>query len=100
MVDVYGKWTAEKDYSKYPEKKWCDFDYVASWIKNLGYEPKTTIENLVEMVVATYDSYLKDNEVEFYSDIDKSENDMMISIVDVDCFVKEHGGLKEFDFYY
>ena len=70
MIDVYGKWTAEKDYGYYPEKKWCNLDYVAAWIKSLGYEPKTTIENLAEMIVVSYDSYLTDNEVEFYSDID------------------------------
>lgn len=99
MVEWHGKWTAELDYNKYPKNKWCDLDYVAAWIKKLEYKPKTTIENLVEMIVATYDSYLTDNETEFYSDITESENDVMISIVDVDCFVKEHGGLKEFDFY-
>lgn len=100
MVVWYGKWTAEKDYNKYPKNKWCDLDYVAAWIKELGYESKTNIENLVEMVVEVYDSYLKDNETEFYSDIEESENGVMISIADVDCFVREHGGLKEFDFYY
>ena len=100
MVEWYGKWTAELDYNKYPKSKWCDLDYVAAWIKELKYKPKTTIQNLVEMIVATYDSYLTDNETEFYSDITESENGVMISIVDVDCFVKEHGGLKEFDFYF
>lgn len=99
MIDYCGNWTAEENYKLYSKEKWCDFDYVAAWIKDMDYKPKTNIENLVEMIVATYDLYLTDNEVEFYSDIDKSENGSMISIVDIDCFVKEQGGLKEFDYY-
>ena len=100
MIDAYGKWKAEKDYSIYPENEWCDYDYVASWIKSLGYTPKTSIENLVYMVIAHYDIYLQDNDVSFYTDITKSENQdgWMISIKDVSCFVKENGGLEEFDY--
>lgn len=99
MVDCYGKWIAEEDYKVFPKEKWCDCDYVAAWIKDMGYKPKTNIENLVEMIITAYDLYLTDNEVEFYSDINKPENGSMISIVDIDCFIKEQGGLKEFDFY-
>lgn len=99
MVDCYGKWTAEKDYNAYPKNKWCDYDYVANWIAELGYKSKTTIENLVEMILSYYDGYLIDNNVEFYTEIKKSENDCMISIKDVGCFVEENGGLKEFDYY-
>lgn len=32
MVDDYGKWYMEKDYTIYPKEKWCDMDYVANWI--------------------------------------------------------------------
>lgn len=99
MVDYYGKWTAEENYNKYPKEKWCDYDYVANWIKELGYQPKTTVENLVEMLLTYYDGYLIDNDVEFYTDIEESENEMMISVKDVACFVEENGGLKEFDYY-
>ena len=100
MVDDYGRWTVEKDYKDYPENKWCDYDYVANWIMNLGYEPKTSIQNLVEIIVEHYDSYLIDNDIMFYTNIIKSENDSMISIEDINCFVEDNGGLKEFDYYY
>ena len=99
MINYDGKWKAEDDYNAFPKKKWCDLDYVADWIKGLNYEPKTNIENLVEMIFAHYDGYLLDNEKEFYSDIKESENGLMISIEDVGCFVEEHGGLAEFDYY-
>ncbi len=99
MVDFYGKWTAEEDYGIYPKDKWCDYDYVAAWIKDLGYQPKTTIKNLVEMILEYYDGYLTDNDVEFYTDMKKSENGIMISVKDVSCFVEENGGLREFDYY-
>lgn len=99
MVGAYG-WKAEEDYSVYPENKWCDYDYVAAWIKSVGYEPKTSIENLVRMVIAHYDMYLEENNVFFYTDITKSENQdgWMISTNDVSCFVEENGGLSEFDY--
>lgn len=99
MVDWLGKWTAEKDYAVYPKSKWCDCDYVAAWIKELGYQPKTSIENLVGMILSYYDGYLIDNDVNFYTNIKESENGLMISVEDVCCFIDEHGGLSEFDCY-
>lgn len=33
MVDAYGIWHEEKDYSNYPKEKWCDMDYMAVYIK-------------------------------------------------------------------
>ena len=33
MVDTYGRWTEEKDYSTYPEEKMCDYDKMAVWIR-------------------------------------------------------------------
>lgn len=99
MVDYYGNWTAEENYGVYPKKKWCDCDYVAAWIKESEYNPNTTIENLTEMILSYYEAYLDDNETDFYTDIEESENGCMISIKDVSCFVEEHGGLREFDYY-
>ncbi len=29
MVDTYGRWHEEEDYSTYPEGKWCDYDTMA-----------------------------------------------------------------------
>lgn len=53
MVDTYGRWTEEKDYSTYPKEKWCDYDYMAAWIREQGYEPKTDMENLITMIFHT-----------------------------------------------
>ena len=33
MVDAYGRWIEEKDYSTYLKEKWCDYDYMAAWIR-------------------------------------------------------------------
>ena len=51
------------------------------------------------MILLHYQDYLMDNDVEFYTDVKESENENMISIKDVSCFVQENGGLKEFDYY-
>ena len=98
MVDMYGKWIEEKDYSTYPKEKWCDMDYVAVWIRSVGYKPKTSMEHLIDMIIWGYDSYLEDDNKKFYTDITESENGNMISIKDISCFVEEQGGLEEFDY--
>lgn len=100
MVDMYGKWIEEKDYSVCPENKWCDMDYMANWIRSIGYEPKTSMENLILMVFAHYESCLEEEGRTFYTDITKSENGdgWMVSIEDVSCYVKDNGGLEEFDY--
>lgn len=55
MVDQWtGKWTEEKDYNIYPKEKWCDYDYMAAWIREQKYEPKTSMENLIEMILGYY----------------------------------------------
>ena len=99
MVDYYGRWVEEKDYSLYPKEKWCDMDYMAAWIRSTGYEPKTSIENLILMVFAYYESCLEETNRMFYTDITESENEWMVSIKDISCYVKDNGGLEEFDYY-
>lgn len=99
MVDWYGRWTEERDYETYPEEKWCNMDYMANWIRSIGYEPKTSMKNLIEMVLAYYDIELEDSDKEFYTDIKVSENGLMLSIYDVSCYVEDSGGLREFDYY-
>lgn len=99
MVDWYGRWTEEKDYSTYPKEKWCDMDYMANWIRNVGYEPKTSMENLINMIFAYYEEELRECGTDFYTDITESENGSMVSIEDVSCYVKENGGLEDFDYY-
>lgn len=56
MVDQWtGEWTEEKDYSTYPKDKWCDYDYMAAWIRERKYEPKTSMENLITNIFLHYD---------------------------------------------
>lgn len=99
MVGMFGQWIPEETYETYPKEKWCDCDYIAAWIEEVGYEPKTSVGNLVKMILIYYDEYLYDSDNKFYTDIDESENGNMISIKDISCFVDEYGGLKEFDYY-
>ena len=97
---VNNKWVAEENYKLYPKEKWCDYDYVAAWVKDLGYKSKTSIENLVEMILAHYNVYLTDEGIDFFIEEKKeSENGLMISVEDVSCFVEASGGLNEFDYY-
>lgn len=98
MVDMYGRWTEEKNYNIYPKEKWCDMDYIAVWIRSEEYKPKTSLEHLIDMILWGYTSQLADDNTEFYTDITKSENGNMISIIDLSCFVEDNGGLKEFDY--
>ena len=95
---INNKWIMEEDYTMHPKKEWCDMDYVAMWILDTGYKPKTSMENLIHMIFAHYYDYLEDNDVKFYTDMEWSENGLMISVIDVSCFVNENGGLSEFDY--
>lgn len=100
MIDWYGNWTAEENYKDYPKEKWCDCDYVAAWIIESGYMPKTSVENLTDMILAYYESYLDCEGVKFFIDEKtESENGRMISVEDVSCFVEASGGMREFDYY-
>lgn len=88
MVDQYGRWTPEENYNNYPESKMCDCDRLAKRIMESGYEIKTTMQNLVEMIFAHFDN--PDVESEGYDRQDINE-----------CFryVEESGGWSEFDYY-
>lgn len=101
MVDWFGRWTEEEDYSVYPKEKWCDYDYMAVWIRSLKYEPKTTMENLIGMVLNYYYSELEYNGAEYYAIEDERRypDTLMIFIPDVEAYVEDSGGLKEFDYW-
>ena len=101
MVDVYGKWHEEKDYTTYPKEKWCDYDYVANWIRSTDYEIKTTMENLATMIFLYYDMALESDEENkgYYSaPYESCTEDYAPNMADIICYVEENGGLKEFDF--
>lgn len=84
-----GEWTEEKDYSKFPRKNWCLYDYVAVLIREENnYEPRTTMENLINNIFIGVDKA-----TEHWADI--VEHDPM----DIICWVKDSGGFGKFDYY-
>ncbi len=99
MVDqTTGIWTAEEDYSNYPELKWCDMDYIANWIKQQGYLPKTSIENVSYKILDHYN--LEDFSNGYFEVEDNREypDNLMINILDVAAYVEASGGIEEFDY--
>lgn len=62
MIDTYGKWHEEKDCSTYSKEEWCDYDTMAAWIRECGYEPKTSMENLISIIFLHYDNKLDEDE--------------------------------------
>ena len=95
MVDTYGRWTEEKDYSTYPKGKLCDYDYMAIWIREQGYEPKTDMENLITMILLHYECEIEEEESNY--DIENGNFDGTY-IEAAQAFVMDSGGLVEFDY--
>lgn len=85
MVDWFGRWFEEKDYSTYPEEKWCAYDHMAVWIRGQGYNPETTMENLITMVFLHYEGECEEQDKEF-------------SIEDCIEYVRSSGGIEMFDY--
>ena len=92
MVDWYGRWKPEKDYSDYPTELMCDCDRIAKRIMEDGYKPKTSIENVVMMVFAYFDA--SDIESEGYERYTLSGD---FNIEECVRYVKDSGDWKEFD---
>lgn len=89
MVDPFGKWYEEEDYTKYPVEKWCDYDHMAFWIRNTGYQIKTTMENLITMIL-----------LHFYGELDDGINyGTEFTIKGCKQYVEDSNGLAEFDYY-
>ena len=85
-----------------PEDQICDLDIVAEFVAVSRYTPKTTLENVVLNVVACYDHWLLENDAAHYCDVEDTRpypQNLMISPVEISWFVRDHGGLKEFDYY-
>lgn len=100
MVDMYGRWTEEKDYSTYPDAKWCDYDYMANWIRSTGYEIKTTMVNLIDMIFDFYENEEFENGSYFViKDTRPYPDNLMVFIPDIEAYVEASGGLSEFDYY-
>lgn len=94
MVDINGRWTEESDYSSYPKEKWCDYDYMAAWIRGQGYKPKTSMENLISMMFDHYEC-----EIEMHvSEFDTVSGNFDGTYTEAcQAFVEASGGIKEFD---
>lgn len=95
MVDTYGRWIEEKDYSTYPKDKWCDYDCMASWIRQQGYVPKTSMENLISMIFVYYEGEIGNH----VSDYDTESGNFEGTYVEAcQAFVEDSGGISEFDY--
>ena len=95
MVDTYGRWIEEQDYSTYPKEKWCDYDHMVAWIREQEYEPKTSMENLISMIFAYYEGEIGSHASEF--DI-VSGNFVGTYTEACQAFVEASGGISEFDY--
>lgn len=88
MVDQWtGEWIEEKDYSTYPKEKWCMYDYLANEIRKKNYEIKTTMKNLITVILCYVQNAIEDG-------VDILEDDPK----DIMYWVQEQGGLSEFDY--
>lgn len=95
MIDWAGRWTPEDDYSQYPKEKWCDFDRVADYVVKQGYVPKTSLENLVVMLVLHFEGAIEDEESWFGPELDKNGT---YNVGGLAAYIETTGGLKEFDY--
>ena len=94
MVDTYGRWTEEKDYCTYPKEKWCDYDYMAAWIREQGYEPKTDMENLITMILLHYECEIEDGKRDYDTENGNFDGTYIEA---VQTYVQDNG-LVEFDY--
>ena len=95
MVDTYGRWTEEKDYNTYSKEKLCDYDYMAIWIRERGYEPKTDMENLISNIFCFYEMEIGDHVSDY--DTENGNFDGTYSEA-AQSYVMDNGGLAEFDY--
>ena len=85
MIDWFGRWHEEKDYLTYPDEKWTDYDYMAVWIRGKEYEPKTSMENLIDMIFLHYEGECEEEDKEF-------------NVEDCIEYVMASGGIEMFDY--
>lgn len=85
MVDWFGRWHEEKDYSTYPDELWTDYDYMAVWIRGKEYEPKTSMESLIDMIFLHYEGECEEEDKEF-------------NVEDCMEYVMASGGIEMFDY--
>ena len=94
MVDQWtGEWTEEKDYGEYPKEKWCDYDYMAAWIREQKYEPKTSMKNLITNIFLHYDCEIEEESSSYNTENGNFEGTYVEA---VQAYVTDTG-LSEFD---
>lgn len=93
MVDTYGRWTYEANT---PENKKCDCDLIADWILANKYTPKTSIENLVSMIILHFDC--PDNYGEYDPQTGCGGYGNGFTIDECKRYVEDSGGFAEFDY--
>lgn len=97
MVDTFGRWTEEKDYTNYPEEKMCNYDHMDIWIREQGYEPKTSMEHLIDMIFLIFDC--SDNFGEYDTNTGFGGYGEEFTLEGCKEFIRDSGSLAEFDFY-
>lgn len=93
MVDYNGNWTYRKST---PPDRMCDMDRIALIVERNGYEPFTTMEEIVLNIANLYNGLLEDEDVECYAIPNEDDN---FNEDDIECFVFDNGGFSEFDYY-
>ena len=96
MIDYYGRWTAETDYTEFPEDKMCDCDRIARAAMEDGYKPETDYTNLTTMVLLYFDS--PDNYGEYDPDTGCGGYGDSFTVEECLRYVEESGGWREFDY--
>ncbi|NCB43588.1 MAG: hypothetical protein EOM59_13360 [Clostridia bacterium] len=92
MVNQHnGQWLPDEDYSKVNEKDMCDYDYVARYVKEQNYFPKTTMKNLADHLI---DGFVAEDGYE-----PKYLKNYMINVEMLSAFVYDGGGIAEFDYF-
>lgn len=94
MVDAYGNWTYKPNTPKW---KKCDCDHLAEWIISRGYTPKTSIENLVEMIILHFDC--SDNYGEYNHETGCGGYGDYFTFERCMDYVDDSGGFEEFDYF-
>lgn len=94
MVNNCGIWIYEVDT---PEKYQCDCDRIAAWIVDSGYEPETSIENLVHMILLYFDCC--DNYGEYDPETGCGGYGDFFTLEGCKQYVEDSGGFNEFDYY-
>lgn len=89
MVDTYGRWTPETDYSTYPKEKWCDMDRAYQIVLESGYEVQADVDWVLEYAIG---SFLEDEDFN-----PKYNDNRMINVEMLREYMEASGGLKEFD---